>query len=196
MENSAGTDFLFDRYFSFEKNFPLRSIFLLVSFLCFFRPAFAEVPSEAQRLIAQNRHIDAIQVLELWIDEHARDSKALFALGAEYAHANMLHKAIETYQHISVLRPSLAEPHANLATIYSALGNDQMAIDEMNVYLEKYPSSTVAHEKLAELHLKAALKHYKYALDYDKSIELQSRFQSLQDLLKSGLKSFYEKRDK
>jgi FimV-like protein len=160
----------------------LKSTLLLLS-LCFFGNAFAAIPDHVQRSIAQGNHLDAVQQLEIWTKEHSHDYESLFILGEEYANAGMLHKAIETFKHVSALRPSLADPHTNLASIYSVMGEYQMAINEMDLYIEKSSGSAISHENIAELHLRAARQHYKYALAITPNIRLKSKLHHLQETI-------------
>jgi len=156
---------------------------LLLSCFLVLKPVQAESFDNIHYLVAQERHMEAVKALEIWLRDHSRDEQALFMLAEQYTYADMLPQAITTFRHVLDLRPSLSEAYMNLAAIYDALGEYKAAIMAMNSYLKEHVDSPRAHNNLARLHVKMALKHYQYAWTQSNDSSTQYKVKKLQQLL-------------
>ncbi len=162
----------------------LRCVLLLLSCFLVLKPVQAEIFDNIHYLVTQERHIEAIKALEIWMRDHSRDEQGLFMLAEQYTYADMLPQAITTFRHVLDLRPSFSEAYMNLAVIYDALGEYKAAIEAMDAYLKEHVDSPKAHNNLARLHVKMALKHYQHAWAQGYDSSAQYKVKKLQQLLK------------
>jgi len=141
--------------------------------------AQADTLDDARQQLHEGRNDQAAALLESWVHENPTDYKAFFLLGMAYAQQEKYVKAIEMFHQVSALRPELAEPHANLAAIYNAMGSTRSAARELEIFLDRKPGDAVTHENLGDIHIKMALKNYRAALIRDKNPLLLKKYQQL-----------------
>lgn len=117
--------------------------------------------------------------LETEVAAKPNDYQAWFKLGVVYSSEHHFHQAINAFRKVIALRPDLAEPHNNLAVIYNELGDDDSAVQELQIALKKQPGYTKAEENLADLYLKLAIEHYHNVLDQAPNPVLSARYERL-----------------
>lgn len=130
----------------------------------------------ARHAIDAGRFDAAVQALEPWLEQHPKDARAWFLAGVAYARAKRYPLAIDAFRKVAALKPDLPEPHTNLAAVYHALGDDALAINELELALMLKPDSARFERDLAELHLREALRHYRKSLKLAPDPTLQGRY--------------------
>jgi len=154
--------------------------FLLI--LCLISsPAFAANTAleQAKKDMGDGRYANALQTLQKLVETEQDNYEAWFLFGVAQVHEQRDHQAIEAFRHVIELRPTLAEPHNNLAAVYNNLGDTKAAIKELETALEKRPNYAVAEENLADLHIKLALQHYRSSLNNGASPAVEQRYARL-----------------
>ncbi len=146
----------------------------------------SDAVTAAGQAIHSGHYEAAVQALEPWLEAHPKDARAWFLVGVAYARAHRYPLAMDAFRKVSALKPDLVEPHVNLAAVYHALGNDAMAISELDVALMLKPDSPRIERDLAELHLREALRHYKKALKRAPDARLRQRYAWLRELIEAG----------
>ncbi len=126
----------------------------------------------------------ALESLRQLVNRDKNDYQAWFLLGVAHTHEQHYHQAIEAFRQVIALRPDLAEPHNNLAAIYSALGDPETAAHELEQALVKRPDFVTAEENLADLYVRLALKHYRNSLEKAPNPVVRQRYMRLLDVLK------------
>jgi tetratricopeptide (TPR) repeat protein len=117
--------------------------------------------------------------LDAEVSSHPDDYQAWFRLGVAYAGQRHFQQAIEAFRQVIALRPDLAEPHNNLAVIYNEVGDEDAAVHELQIALQKQPGYVKAEENLADLYLKLAIEHYRHVLDQAPDPMLSARYERL-----------------
>jgi len=130
------------------------------------------------------RYSVALESLRQLVSKDKNDYQAWFLLGVAYTHGQYYHQAIEAFRQVIVLRPDLAEPHNNLAAIYSALDDPEAAARELEQALVKRPDFMTAEENLADLYIKLALKHYRNSVKKEPNPVVKQRYIRLLKALK------------
>jgi tetratricopeptide (TPR) repeat protein len=92
----------------------------------------------------------------------------LLARGKRLMSENQDTQAIETFQRLLQLKPSLAEAHGRLGTLYAKTGNLDRARESLRRSIEQDPDDQYGHSMLARLamvsgDLESAIKHYRDA---------------------------------
>ncbi len=144
-------------------------------------PAFAGSTAleQAKQDMNAGRYANALATLQSLVDAEQDNYEAWFLFGVAQVHEQRDHQAIEAFRHVTELRPTLAEPHNNLAAVYNNLGDTKAAIKELEIALEKRPNYAVAEENLADLHVKLALQHYRNSLNHGASPAVEQRYARL-----------------
>ncbi|MDX8408362.1 MAG: tetratricopeptide repeat protein, partial [Mariprofundaceae bacterium] len=158
-----------------------RSFALLFCLLLLWQPAHALSASmaEARALLDQGKDGEAASMLNALTADKPRDYQLWFMLGVAEAHQKNYQAAIRHFRKVLDLRPTLAEPHNNLAVIYNELGDLRAAVRELDASLELNPDYGTAHENIGDLYVKLALESYQKALIDEENPELQQRYQRL-----------------
>ncbi len=157
--------------------------FLLI--LClWFTPAWAADTTlspldQAKQNMSAGYYAKALSTLRSLVAEEENNYEAWFLFGVAQVHEQQPHPAIEAFRHVIELRPTLAEPHNNLAAVYNNLGDTKAAIKELEVALEKRPNYAVAEENLADLYIKRALQYYRSSLNHNPNPTVEKRYARL-----------------
>jgi tetratricopeptide (TPR) repeat protein len=134
---------------------------------------------QAKQAMQAGRYAQALDTLSELVKKEDNNYEAWFLFGVAQVHEQKDHQAIEAFRHVIELRPTLAEPHNNLAAVYNNLGDTKAAIHELEIALEKRPNYTVAEENLADLHIKLALKYYRDSLKHGADSMVEQRYTRL-----------------
>ncbi len=154
--------------------------FLLI--LClWFTPAWAADTAlspldQAKQDMNAGHYAKALSALRTLVGEEEYNYEAWFLFGVAQVHEEQPHPAIEAFRHVIELRPTLAEPHNNLAAVYNNLGDTKAAIKELEIALEKRPNYAVAEENLADLYIKRALQYYRSSLNHSPNPTVEKRY--------------------
>ncbi|MDQ6989831.1 MAG: tetratricopeptide repeat protein [Mariprofundaceae bacterium] len=125
------------------------------------------------------RYATAIEELHRLLENEQDNYQAWFLFGVAQALEQRYNQAIEAFRQVIFLRPDLAEPHNNLAGVYSALGDPKMAVQELEKALQKQPDYAIAEENIANLYIDLALKHYRNSLEKAANPVVEQRFARL-----------------
>jgi len=141
--------------------------------------ATADALNQAKKDMSLGRYATATASLSQLVDKEPSHYEAWFLFGVAHVHQQQYHQAIEAFRQVIRLRPDLAEPHNNLAAVYSNLDDTHAAIKELEIALEKRADYPVAEENLADLYVKLALRHYKNSLQYAPNPIVEQRYARL-----------------
>jgi len=147
-------------------------------------PAWSASMPEARALLEQGKDGEAVQMLSQLSAVDSNDYQVWFMLGVAEAHRKNFQEAIKHFKKVAELRPSLAEPHNNLAVIYNEMGDLRAAVKELEVSIELNPEYATAQENIGDLYVKLALESYQKAMidqdtGPDSNPELKLRYQRL-----------------
>jgi tetratricopeptide (TPR) repeat protein len=134
---------------------------------------------QAKQAMQAGRYAQALDTLSELVKKEDDNYEAWFLFGVAQVHEQKDHQAIEAFRHVIELRPTLAEPHNNLAAVYNNLGDTKAAIHELEIALEKRPNYAVAEENLADLHIKLALQYYHDSLKHGANHVVEQRYARL-----------------
>jgi len=141
--------------------------------------ATTDTLNQAKKDMNLGRYAAAAIKLNQFVEQKPSHYEAWFLFGVAHVHQQQYHQAIEAFRQVIRLRPDLAEPHNNLAAVYSNLDDTQAAIKELKIALEKRSDYPVAEENLADLYVKLALRHYKKSLRYASNPIVEQRYARL-----------------
>ncbi len=165
----------------------LRLFFLFfVMFLSVVGVSYASnqtVLSKASLDMKAGHYSVALKGLRQLVRGDKNNDQAWFLLGVAYTHERYYHQAIEAFRQVITLRPNMAEPHNNLAAIYSALGDPKTASHELEQALAKRPDLVKTEKNLADLYVKLALKHYRDSLKKVQDPVMRQRYIRLLNVL-------------
>jgi len=139
----------------------------------------ADALSQAKEDMHLNRYQAVLNNLRELVNQEQDNYEAWFLFGVAHVHEGQHSQAIEAFRQVIVLRPELAEPHNNLAAVYSDLGDAKAAVRELEIALEKRPNYIVAEENLADLYIKLALQHYRNTLKQSANPIIEERYARL-----------------
>ncbi len=142
-------------------------------------PAQAAGLDEAQALLDQGQDAEAVDMLTGLAEQSPSDYRIWFLLGVAEAHRRNFQPAIRHFRHVLKLRPTLAEPHNNLAVIYNELGDLRAAVRELEASLELNPDYATAHQNIGDMYVKLALESYQKAMIDSDDPRLKRRYERL-----------------
>jgi len=160
----------------------MKKIFFLCLFICTTNSSLAisaDALSQAKEDMHLNRYQAVLNNLRELVNQEQDNYEAWFLFGVAHVHEGQHSQAIEAFRQVIALRPELAEPHNNLAAVYSDLGDTKAAVRELEVALEKRPNYIVAEENLADLYIKLALQHYRNTLKQSANPIIEERYARL-----------------
>ncbi len=154
---------------------------LIFCLFLLWQPGYAQSASmsEARALLDQGKDGEAASMLNALAADKPRDYQLWFMLGVAEVHQKNYQAAIRHFRKVLDLRPTLAEPHNNLAVIYNELGDLRAAVRELDASLDLNPDYNTAHENIGDLYVKLALESYQKALIDEENPELEQRYQRL-----------------
>jgi len=141
--------------------------------------ADSDALTQVKEDMAAGKYTAALAKLDPLVKTEQDNYEAWFMYGVAHVHEQQFHQAIEAFRHVIELRPTLAEPHNNLAAVYNALGDPKAAVNELEEALKKRPNYVVAEENLADLYVKLALQHYRNTLDPVEHPRVEQRYNRL-----------------
>jgi len=154
-------------------------LLLLLSALMNIGNANAYSVEQAKQDLNLSRYALTIDELSHFLNDNQTDYEAWFLFGVANVHEQKYTQAIEAFRHVIALRPDLAEPHNNLAAVYSDLDDSKAAVKELELALKKRPNYAVAEENLADLYVRLALQHYHNILKHAPNPIIEQRYASL-----------------
>lgn len=120
---------------------------------------------EAGQQIAANHLDDALQKIELVLDEQPANLRASFLRGVVLQRMGRSDEAIKVYEKLTRDNPGVPEPFNNLAVLYAQQGKHDQARDALLGALNSHPSYATAYENLGNIYAKMAINAYNKALE-------------------------------
>lgn len=117
-------------------------------------------------MVRDGRHAQALELLDGVLGDAPEDAQARFLRGVVLAELERTDDAITVFKGLAKDLPELPEPHNNLAVLYAARGDYDLARDALLVAIHTHPSYATAHENLGDIYAKMA------GIAYDKALQL------------------------
>lgn len=131
--------------------------------------AAAQALEQARKLYAQGKNDEALATIQAGLARAPGDVQLRFQRGVIEADSGRIDAAIETFSALAEDFPELPEPHNNLATLYAARGELDLARSALEDAIRALPSYALAHENLGDVRLRLAERAYQRALAADPS---------------------------
>ena len=131
--------------------------------------AVAAPIDDARALIAQEKHAEALTLLDGQLSNNPQDAEARFTRGLVLVRLNRTDEAIKAFSALTRDYPQLPEPYNNLAVLYAQQGNYEKARDALEAALATSPSYPTAHENLGDIYAALAGAAYNRALTLDQN---------------------------
>ncbi len=144
----------------------LHTIFLC-SLLFISNHASADIYSDIQSLVKQNKLNEALKLADEGISREQSDIKLNFIKGLILTRMDRLGDAEQVFVQLTKDNPELPEPYNNLAVVYAAQGKYNQAEDALKSAINTHPSYATAHENLGDIYAKMASRAYNQALELD-----------------------------
>lgn len=132
--------------------------------------AAKSAPDPALRAITAAReagaagdHVRALEILEGALRANEGDARLRFAHAVALSEAGRTDAALAAFTALTEEFPELPEPHNNVATLYAARGELELARAHLEMALRARPGYALAHENLGDLYLRLAERAYQRA---------------------------------
>ena len=146
--------------------------------------------AEAQRLLKQGQHTQALGQADTYILAKPRDPQGRFVKGLILAEMRRNPEAIAVFKKLTEDFPELPEPYNNLAVLYAQDKQFERARTALEAAIKTHPSYSVAHENLGDVYAKLASQAYGKALQIDSgNPATQSKLALIRDLITTSAKS-------
>lgn len=132
----------------------------------------ASVTEEAQALLNQGQHEQALKKLDSQLKAQPQDAEARFLRGLVLVKLDKVPDAIKAFADLTRDYPQLPEPYNNLAVLYAQQGDYEKARDALEAALATHPSYATAHENLGDIYAALAGAAYNRALMLDQNNQL------------------------
>jgi Flp pilus assembly protein TadD len=140
--------------------------------------------SEVTHLIAKGELRAALEAVESTLKSKPSDPQWRFLQGALLAQSERRAEAIAVFTSLTEDFPNLPEPHNNLAALQAANGHTDLARASLEAAVRADPSYGMAHENLADVHLRLSLDAYQRAVAAGGDVKvLGPRIKQLQQLI-------------
>lgn len=140
--------------------------------------------SEVTHLIAKGELRTALEAVESTLKSKPSDPQWRFLHGTLLAQSERRAEAIAVFTSLTDDFPNLPEPHNNLAALLAANGHTDLARASLEAAVRADPSYGMAHENLAEVHLRLSLDAYQRAVAAGGDLKvLGPRIKQLQQLI-------------
>ncbi len=123
---------------------------------------------EAQKLYGQGKLPAALEKIDAYLIAQPRDAQGRFLRGLVLTDQKRTPEAIEVFPGLTEDFPELAEPYNNLAVLYAAQGNYELARAVLEIAIQTHPGYTLAHENLGDIYAQLAARAYDRALQLDR----------------------------
>ena len=144
----------------------------------------ADELEDANRLLKQGRHAQALERVDQYLARNPSDAQGRFKKGLILAEQNKVAEAIEVFTRLSQDYPKLPEPHNNLAVLYASQGQYERARQQLEMSIRTDPRFATAYENLGDVYTKLASQAYDKALQLDSSNSAaKNKLSLIRDLL-------------
>lgn len=141
---------------------------------------------QAQQLLDAGKGTQALVVVDEWLTRRPDDAHVRFLKGRLLDQTGQTAQAIQVYTELTRDFPELSEPYNNLAVIYSANNQPELARSALEMALKNNPKYALAHDNLGDVYLQLALRSYQKALDSNANNgALKAKILTVQTVLKT-----------
>ena len=149
--------------------------------------------SDVTSMIAKGETRTALEAVESNLKIKPNDPQWRFVQGMLLAQSERRAEAIAVFTSLTEDFPNLPEPHNNLAALQAANGQTNLARASLEAAVRADPNYGMAHENLADVHLRLSLEAYQRALAAggDEKV-LGPRIKQLQQLIEDPRRSAAE----
>ncbi|GAB4211288.1 MAG: hypothetical protein Fur007_01240 [Rhodoferax sp.] len=144
----------------------LRSILLPVA-LWACASAWADDYSEVSQLVRANQFAPALVQADKYLAAKPNDPQMRFLKGVIQRNLGKTAEAITTFTKLTQDHPELPEPYNNLAVLYAAQGQFDLARSALEMAIRTNPSYATAHENIGDVYARLASQAYNKALQLD-----------------------------
>jgi len=132
-------------------------------------PAGADELKDANQLLRQGQHAQALDKINQYLASKPRDAQGRFLKGLILTEQSKNAEAIDVFTRLTQDYPELPEPYNNLAVLYAAQGQYERARQSLEQSIRTHPSYATAYENLGDVYTKLASQAYDKALQLDSS---------------------------
>ncbi len=150
-------------------NPSLRRLAAAVCFFLLAGTAFADELQDAGKLYKGGQYESAMKQVDLWLAKNPNDAKGRFLKGLILMKEGKPDEALSVFNQLTEDYPELPEPYNNLAVIYAARGQYELAKSELESAIAAHPGYAEAHENLGDIYLRLAQQSYEKAARLDES---------------------------
>ncbi|GAB4399174.1 MAG: hypothetical protein OHK0048_12100 [Rhodoferax sp.] len=129
--------------------------------------AWADDYAEVSQLIRANQFAPALTKAEQYLVSKPGDPQMRFLKGVIQRSMGKTAEAISTFTKLTQDYPELPEPYNNLAVLYAAQGQFDLARGALEMAIRTNPSYATAHENLGDVYARLASQAYNKALQLD-----------------------------
>lgn len=163
--------------------FILSSFAWAISAQTFSQTTQSEELQEANRLLKQGQHQQALDKVNTHLSSKPKDASGRFLKGLILTEQNKNTEAIKVFTALTEDYPALPEPYNNLAVLYAAQGQFDKARNALEMAIQTHPSYATAHENLGDIYAKMATIAYDKALQLDKgNVAAQTKLSMVKEL--------------
>ena len=157
------------------------SLALLLLTLCPLA-SIADDLSDAQALLKRGEPTRALQKLETHIAAKPQDAQARFLQGVVLTELTRTEEAKAVFRQLTVEFPEFPEPYNNLAVLYAASGNFDVARQALESAVRANPKYGTAHENLGDIYAQLARSAYDKAAELESTAALQRKLRLAREL--------------
>jgi Flp pilus assembly protein TadD len=148
----------------------LRTFGLALALSCGAGWAQAQAPAiitdphlQVEQLMRQEHVGAALEKIQTYLAQRPRDPQMRFWQAVLLTRQGQRDQAMRVYAELTQDFPELAEPHNNLGVLQAANNDIDQAQRSFELALRADPQHALAHENLADVLLRQALRHYQWA---------------------------------
>jgi tetratricopeptide (TPR) repeat protein len=142
---------------------------------------------DAQRLLKQGHHAQAIDQVDKLLASKPKDAQGRFLKGLILTEMGKTNEAITVFTKLTEDYPELPEPYNNLAVIYAQQKQYEKAKNALEMAIRTHPSYATAHENLGDIYARLASQAYDKALQLDKgNASAQSKLSMIRDIMSTS----------
>lgn len=141
---------------------------------------------EVRRLAATGQAEAAMRLADASLASNPKDAAMRFAKAVLLADSGRAREAIALYAALSDEQPELAEPYNNIAALYAAAGDYELARAALEQAVRAQPAFAIAHQNLGDVLATLAARAYARALALEPvNPALQGKLALVRELLKT-----------
>ena len=145
---------------------------------------------QAQKLLNAGKKAEALATVNQYLQTKPNDAQMRFFKGVVLTETGQTEDAIKLYTDLIRDFPELPEPYNNLAVLYSAQNQPDLAKSALEAALRNHPGYATAHENLGDVYLQLARRSYAKAIELapDKSSNAKGKLLRTEAALNSTVK--------